>query len=66
MLGFLDRDIARHIQDGMVEAGITVSPSFVALNRNKRSMAINLAGQAGQSAVRRMVAQCDVVVKDAC
>lgn len=52
------------VTQAMVEAGITVSPSFVALNRNKRSMAINLAGQAGQSAVRRMVAQCDVVVNN--
>ena len=39
-----------------------VSPSFVALNRNKRSIAIDLAAPAGRDAVRRMVAHCDVVV----
>lgn len=46
----------------MVERGIDVSPSFVALNRNKRSITINLASAAGQRAVRRMVPGCDVVV----
>ena len=39
-----------------------VSPSFVALNRNKRSIAIDLGAPAGRDAVRRMVAHCDVVV----
>jgi len=38
------------------------SPSFLALNRNKRSIAIDLASPAGQRAVRRMAAGCDVVV----
>ena len=38
------------------------SPSFLALNRNKRSIAIDLASPAGQRAVRRMVKGCDVVV----
>ncbi len=46
----------------MVQRGITTSPSFVALNRNKRSIAVNLATAAGQEAVRRMAAGCDVVV----
>lgn len=48
----------------MVESGITVSPSFVALNRNKRSIAINLASEAGQRAIRSMVRECDVVVNN--
>jgi crotonobetainyl-CoA:carnitine CoA-transferase CaiB-like acyl-CoA transferase len=38
------------------------SPSFLALNRNKRSIAIDLASPAGQRAVRRMAKGCDVVV----
>ena len=38
------------------------SPSFLALNRNKRSITIDLASQAGLRAVRRMVKGCDVVV----
>lgn len=46
----------------MVDAGMHTSPSFVALNRNKRSITINLASAAGQRAVRRMVAGCDVVL----
>ena len=39
-----------------------VSPSFVALNRNKRSIAIDLASAAGRRAVLRMVKGCDIVV----
>src|SRR4029078_3510399 len=35
-----------------------VSPSFVALNRNKRSIAIDLASPAGRRAVLRMAAAC--------
>ena len=38
------------------------SPSFLALNRNKRSIAIDLGSAAGQRAVRRMAGSCDVVV----
>jgi crotonobetainyl-CoA:carnitine CoA-transferase CaiB-like acyl-CoA transferase len=39
-----------------------VSPSFVALNRNKRSIAIDLASAAGREVVRRMARDSDVVV----
>lgn len=52
------------VTKAMVDAGVTVSPSFLALNRNKRSMAIDLACKAGQNAVRRMMASCDVVVNN--
>ena len=52
------------VTQAMLASGITVSPSFVALNRNKRSIAINLASPAGQRAVRRMVQRCDVVVNN--
>lgn len=38
------------------------SPSFLALNRNKRSIAIDLSGEPGRRTVRRMAAGCDVVV----
>lgn len=48
----------------MVESGITVSPSFLALNRNKKSMAINLASASGQELVRKLIAGCDVVVNN--
>jgi crotonobetainyl-CoA:carnitine CoA-transferase CaiB-like acyl-CoA transferase len=46
----------------MPDAHAGVSPSFVALNRNKRSIAIDLASPAGRRAVLRMATECDVVV----
>jgi crotonobetainyl-CoA:carnitine CoA-transferase CaiB-like acyl-CoA transferase len=38
------------------------SPSFVALNRNKRSIAIDLGSPAGRDVVRRLAEHSDVVV----
>jgi len=46
----------------MLEQHAGVSPSFVALNRNKRSVTIDLRAEAGRRAVLRMVEGCDVVV----
>jgi crotonobetainyl-CoA:carnitine CoA-transferase CaiB-like acyl-CoA transferase len=46
----------------MVDDGITVSPSFVALNRNKRSIAINHACDAGRRVLLRLTEQTDVVI----
>ncbi len=40
------------------------SPSFLALNRNKRSIAIDLASSAGADVARRMAMRCDVVVNN--
>lgn len=37
---------------------------FLALNRGKRSIAIDLAAPAGQDLIRRMAAHCDVVVEN--
>ena len=45
-----------------IARGETTSASFVALNRNKRSIAIDLATPAGRRTVLRMVRGCDVVV----
>ncbi len=39
-----------------------VSASFLALNRNKRSLALNLGCEAGREAARRMAERCDVVI----
>lgn len=39
-----------------------VSPSFLALNRNKRSIAIDLRCPAGREAALRLAAKCEVVV----
>jgi crotonobetainyl-CoA:carnitine CoA-transferase CaiB-like acyl-CoA transferase len=50
---------------GLTEAGpprLGVSPSFLALNRNKRSIALDLATEAGREVARRMMRQCDVVI----
>jgi crotonobetainyl-CoA:carnitine CoA-transferase CaiB-like acyl-CoA transferase len=40
------------------------SPAFMSVNQNKLSAAIDLKTDAGRSAVRRMVAQADVVVEN--
>src|SRR6266481_8415115 len=37
---------------------------FMAVNRNKRSVAISLREPTGRAAVRRMARQCDVVVEN--
>ncbi len=57
-------DEARHfgITGDMQERHKSRSPSFLALNRNKRSITIDLASQAGRRAVLRMAKGCDVVV----
>ena len=39
-----------------------VSPSFLALNRNKRSITLDLASPAGRKAALAIAAKCDVVV----
>jgi crotonobetainyl-CoA:carnitine CoA-transferase CaiB-like acyl-CoA transferase len=46
----------------MLDSHAGVSPSFVALNRNKRSIAIDLGCPAGRRAVLRMARHCDIVV----
>ena len=57
-------DEARHfgMTRDMQERHRAGSPSFLALNRNKRSIAIDLASEAGRRAVLRMAKGCDVVV----
>jgi crotonobetainyl-CoA:carnitine CoA-transferase CaiB-like acyl-CoA transferase len=40
------------------------SPSFRAFNRNKRSIALDLSGQAGRDVARRLVATADVLVNN--
>ncbi len=41
-----------------------VSPSFLALNRNKRSIALDLGSPAGRKAALQIAAKCDVVVNN--
>src|SRR5215468_4681452 len=57
-------DEARYfgVTKDMLDQHAGVSPSFVALNRNKRSIAIDLASPAGRRTVLRMAKGCDIVV----
>ncbi|RDJ27809.1 CoA transferase [Bosea caraganae] len=44
------------------EPRLGVSPSYLALNRNKRSIALDLQSEAGRKVARRLITQCDVAV----
>jgi crotonobetainyl-CoA:carnitine CoA-transferase CaiB-like acyl-CoA transferase len=56
-------DEARHLglTEG-VEPRLGVSASYLALNRNKRSIALNLKTKAGRSVARRLLTRCDVAI----
>ena len=56
----LDGESTRH--DGEVAPG--VSPSFLAVNRNKRGMAIDLKQPEGAEILRRLAATADVLVEN--
>jgi crotonobetainyl-CoA:carnitine CoA-transferase CaiB-like acyl-CoA transferase len=56
-------DEARYL--GLTEAGpprLGVSPSFLALNRNKRSIGLDLSKEAGRTVARRLMTRSDVVI----
>jgi crotonobetainyl-CoA:carnitine CoA-transferase CaiB-like acyl-CoA transferase len=56
-------DEARNL--GLTDAGpprLGVSPSFLALNRNKRSIGLDLSTDAGRGVARRLMERCDVVI----
>ncbi len=57
----LDGDPARRY--GMVTDGED-APAFLAVNRNKRSVALDLDSDEGWAAVRALIAQADVLVED--
>jgi formyl-CoA transferase len=40
------------------------SSNFIRLNRNKRSIALDLKAEAGKAAFKRMIARCDVVLEN--
>ncbi|WP_370280082.1 CaiB/BaiF CoA transferase family protein [Pontibacterium sp.] len=46
------------------EGNPTEAAYFHAANRNKRSVAIDIASEAGQNLIREMVKQCDVVLEN--
>lgn len=59
----LTGDEARHL--GLTEGTeprLGVSPSFLALNRNKRSIALDLQTEAGRQVARRLMSRSDVVL----
>ena len=39
-------------------------PAFVSLNRNKRSLAVDLSSEEGRAIVQRIAADCDIVVSN--
>lgn len=47
-----------------LHAGSTTSMLFHAINRNKRSITLDLRTDEGRDAVRRLVAECDVVLEN--
>jgi len=49
---------------GSVEDGTRTAAYYLAVNRNKRSVTIDLAKPEGQALVRRLAAQSDVVVEN--
>src|SRR5690625_3800270 len=44
--------------------GNKVNVSFLSLNRNKRSLAVNLKTEAGRKIIQRLVTQADVFVQN--
>ena len=55
-------DPARRYGQGVDDDGF--GASFVALNRNKRSLALDLASEEGRGVLRRLVADSDVLVQN--
>lgn len=46
------------------KAGNAESPCFLAFNRNKRSLALNLKSAEAQEIIYRLVRECDIVVEN--
>lgn len=53
----------RHMAAGGA-TGNRINVSFLSLNRNKRSLAVNLKSDAGRTVIRRLVAQADVFIQN--
>lgn len=49
---------------GLEDGEEPLSPSFVALNRNKRSLAVDVSDGNGRKIVRRLIAGADIVVEN--
>jgi crotonobetainyl-CoA:carnitine CoA-transferase CaiB-like acyl-CoA transferase len=58
-------DVSRGMAVGIIsgkERNATISPYFIAMNRGKRSITLNLKNPAGAEAVRRLARTCDVLL----
>ncbi len=44
--------------------GVEASGAFVMMNRGKRGIVVDLKGEVGRGVVRRMLAECDVVIEN--
>ncbi|TMV15262.1 CaiB/BaiF CoA transferase family protein [Arenibacterium halophilum] len=53
----------RHAPAGGI-TGNKINVSFLSLNRNKRSLAVDLKSEAGQAIIRRLVAKADVFIQN--
>ncbi len=49
-------------RNGKAPRSKTMGPLFVALNRNKRSIALDLKGEPGRRALRKLIATADIVI----
>lgn len=57
-------DDTRHWGPPWLKESATESAYFIATNRNKRSVTINIAKKSGQELVRELVRKCDVLVEN--
>lgn len=74
MLGDLGADVIKIEKPGSgddtrgfappVMPGTTESAYFIGVNRNKRSVALDIARPEGQALVRRLLASCDILVEN--
>lgn len=63
LLADMGADVVRIDRTEPADLGSPADPKFNLLNRNKRSAAIDLKSREGVTAVRRMIAQADVLVE---
>ncbi len=60
----LDHSRVHSLTAGSLDSGFDESPIFNDLNLGKRSVTLNLRKEAGRELVRKLVAECDVVLQN--
>lgn len=63
LLADMGADVVRIDRTEPGDVGVPADPRFNLLNRNKRSVAIDLKSQEGTAATKRLIAQADVLVE---